>query len=85
VVNSEEWLVPLPSLAAAAQQQGLELVEARNFHDYFYEKATDPQTLASLQQFHVPSVLHAHEWEVSRNYCVVVLRKRDAAKRSHGS
>jgi mRNA (guanine-N7-)-methyltransferase len=80
-VNLPEWLTPLPVLEALAQEAGLELDYAQNFHE-FYEKRRDPSTnpaahlaLYNMKVLNRDGSISSDEWSVSRLYAAIKFRK----------
>jgi SAM-dependent methyltransferase len=80
-VNLPEWLTPIPVLEKLANEAGLELVYAQNFHEFFYERS-DPSTCAaahsSLYNMRVLNrngSISQQEWEISRLYAAIKFRK----------
>ena len=80
-VNLPEWLTPIPALKSLAEEAGLELESAENFHE-FYNKRRDPsvfpQAHAALYNMKVLNrngSISPDEWEVSRLYVALKFRK----------
>lgn len=80
-VNLPEWLTPLPSLNALANEAGLELDYAQNFHE-FYEARKDPSSdpaahlaLYNMKVLNRDGTISAEEWSVSRLYAAIKYRK----------
>jgi mRNA (guanine-N7-)-methyltransferase len=80
-VNLPEWLTPLPVLTSLAEEAGLVLEYAHNFHE-FYAVRSDPKThAASHGSLYNMKVLNRNgsiapdEWEISRLYVAIKFRK----------
>jgi SAM-dependent methyltransferase len=80
-VNLPEWLTPLPVLEALAQEAGLELEYAQNFHE-FYEARKDPSAnpaahlaLYNMKVLNRDGSISSDEWSVSRLYAAIRFRK----------
>jgi len=80
-VNLPEWLTPIPVLKSLAEEAGLELEYAKNFHE-FYADRSDPRTSAAAHMsLYNMKVLNRNgsiapdEWEISRLYMAVKFRK----------
>jgi mRNA (guanine-N7-)-methyltransferase len=72
-----EYLVHVGVLASLAEEHGLELVEAQNFHEFYYSRIATPagNELASrIGVFDAP--VPEEQWEASGMYMAVVFRKR---------
>jgi mRNA (guanine-N7-)-methyltransferase len=80
-VDLPEWLTPLPVLIALAEEAGLVLEYASNFHD-FYDQRKDPMTyhmshsaLYNMKVLNRSGTISKQEWEISRMYMAVKFRK----------
>mmetsp|Transcript_7306 Transcript_7306/g.11089 ORF Transcript_7306/g.11089 Transcript_7306/m.11089 type:complete len:778 (+) Transcript_7306:121-2454(+) len=80
-VNLPEWLNPIPMLEAVANDAGLELVSAENFHE-FYNNRRDPMIFEeahnSLYKMNVldrNGTIYPDNWEISGMYCAIKFRK----------
>lgn len=76
-VNLPEWLIPIPVLEALANEAGLELDYAQNFHEFF-AKRKDPSkhagahsSLYSMKVMNREGSISPDEWEISRLYCAI--------------
>lgn len=80
-VNLPEWLIPIPVLKKLAEDVGLELEYAQNFHE-FYDRRSDasayPSAHSSLYNMKVlnrSGSISAMEYDISRMYVAVKFRK----------
>lgn len=80
-VNLPEWLTPIPALEALADEAGLELEYAHNFHE-FYALRRDPTTnaaahaaLYNMKVLNRNGSIAPDEWEISRLYVAIKFRK----------
>ena len=80
-VDLPEWLVPLPVLTELAEEAGLSLEYASNFHE-FYKARSDPKShssahsaLYNMNVLNVYGTISPDEWEISRMYMAVKFRK----------
>lgn len=80
-VNLPEWLTPIPMLEAVANEAGLELVSAENFHE-FYHNRKDPsanraahEALSNMKVLDRNGSIFADNWDISRMYCAIKFRK----------
>lgn len=81
-VNLPEWLTPIPVLKSLAEEAGLELELAENFHE-FYHKRRDPSVygaahaaLYNMKVLNRNGSISEDEWEVSRLYAALKFRKK---------
>lgn len=80
-VDLPEWLTPIPALEELAQEAGLEMEYAKNFHS-FYEERKDPtkfpaahNALYNMKVLNRNGSISEQEWDVSRMYVAVKFRK----------
>jgi mRNA (guanine-N7-)-methyltransferase len=80
-VDLPEWLTPLPALKELAEEAGLEMEYASNFHS-FYAERKDPakfpaahNALYNMKVLNRNGTISEQEWEVSRMYVAVKFRK----------
>ena len=80
-VNLPEWLTPIPMLEAVANDAGLELVSAENFHEFFHNRK-DPslnsaahEAIANMKVLDRNGSIFADNWDISRMYCAINFRK----------
>jgi len=80
-VDLPEWLTPLPALKELAEEAGLEMEYASNFHS-FYEERKDPlkfpaahNALYNMKVLNRNGSISEQEWEVSRMYVAIKFRK----------
>ena len=80
-VNLPEWLTPIPVLESLAEEAGLELETAENFHE-FYNKRRDASiygaahaALYNMKVLNRNGSISPDEWEVSRLYAALKFRK----------
>lgn len=80
-VNLPEWLTPIPVLESLAEEAGLVLEYAHNFHE-FYEIRKDPSmhaaahmALYNMKVLNRNGSIAPDEWEISRLYMAVKFRK----------
>lgn len=80
-VDLPEWLISIPVLKALAEEAGLELEYALNFHE-FYKQRKDPSTngaahlaLYNMKVLNKNGSISPDEWGISRLYCAVKFRK----------
>lgn len=80
-VNLPEWLTPIPMLEAVANDAGLELVSAENFHEFFHNRkdpslnSTAHEALANMKVLDRNGSIFADNWDISRMYCAINFRK----------
>jgi len=80
-VNLPEWLNPIPVLEALAEEAGLELVSAENFHE-FYNNRKDPssnsaahEALYNMKVLDRNGTIVPNNWEISRMYVAIKFQK----------
>eukprot|EP00986_Skeletonema_menzelii_P004218 scaffold1433_cov132-Skeletonema_menzelii.AAC.7 len=80
-VDLPEWLTPIPALQELAEEAGLEMEYASNFHS-FYQERKDPakfpaahNALYNMKVLNINGSISAQEWEVSRMYVAIKFRK----------
>eukprot|EP00581_Thalassiosira_minuscula_P018344 CAMPEP_0183720402 /NCGR_PEP_ID=MMETSP0737-20130205/13019_1 /TAXON_ID=385413 /ORGANISM="Thalassiosira miniscula, Strain CCMP1093" /LENGTH=925 /DNA_ID=CAMNT_0025950257 /DNA_START=116 /DNA_END=2893 /DNA_ORIENTATION=- len=80
-VDLPEWLTPIPALEELAEESGLRLEYATNFHKFFQERK-NPQNfpmahnaLYNMKVLNRDGSLSAQEWDVSRMYIALKFRK----------
>ena len=85
-VDLPEWLAPLPILEELAQEVGLELEYAENFHGIFGAHSNPSKEPAAYKRLYKMNVLNHQgtisdtEWEISGMYIALKFRKeRDLA------
>ena len=77
-VNLPEWLTPIPILVALAQEVGLELEYADNFHDFYQQRRHDASAhkrLLNMKVFNRTGTISQDEWDISRLYLALKFRK----------
>ncbi|KAL7532043.1 hypothetical protein ACHAWF_003994 [Thalassiosira exigua] len=80
-VDLPEWLTPLPALEELAEEGGLKLEYATNFHQFFEERKDPSRHHAAHNALYNMKVLSrdgsvsAQEWDVSRMYVAIKFRK----------
>jgi SAM-dependent methyltransferase len=80
-VNLPEWLTPIPMLEAVANDAGLELVSAENFHEFFHNRkdpslnATAHEAISNMKVLNRNGSIFADNWDISRMYCAASFRK----------
>lgn len=80
-VDLPEWLTPIPALEELAEESGLRLEYATNFHK-FYEERKNPakfpmahNALYNMKVLNRDGSISDQEWEVSRMYIALKFRK----------
>ena len=80
-VDLAEWLTPLPVLKTLAEEAGLTMEYASNFHE-FYEERKDPHAhhaahsaLYNMNVLNRNGSLSDQEWDISRMYMAIRFRK----------
>jgi len=80
-VDLPEWLTPIPALQELAEESGLKLEYATNFHK-FYEERKNPASfpmahnaLYNMKVLNRNGSISEQEWEVSRMYIALKFRK----------
>ena len=80
-VDLPEWLTPLPVLKQLAEEAGLVMEYASNFHE-FYEQRKDPQmyhsahtALYNMNVLNWNGSISDQEWDISRMYVAIKFRK----------
>ena len=80
-VDLPEWLTPLPVLKQLAEEAGLSMEYALNFHEFF-EKRKDSNTnhaahsaLYNMNVLNWKGMISDQEWDISRMYVAVKFRK----------
>jgi len=80
-VDLPEWLTPLPALQELAEEAGLKMEYASNFHS-FYQERKDPakfpaahNALYNMKVLNRNGSISEQEWEVSRMYVAIKFRK----------
>ena len=80
VDECEEYLVHLPTLRRLAAEQGLEMLYARNFTDFFAEECHVKAHAELLERMKVLPAggvpLSEDEWEVAHTYMAIAFRKQ---------
>ncbi|KAL7458052.1 hypothetical protein ACHAWC_009554 [Mediolabrus comicus] len=80
-VDLPEWLTPIPALKELAQEAGLEMEYAKNFHSFYGERKDPTKFPAAHNALYNMKVLNRNgsiseqEWDVSRMYVAVKFRK----------
>ncbi|KAL3917574.1 MAG: hypothetical protein SGILL_004650, partial [Bacillariaceae sp.] len=80
-VNLPEWLTPLPVVTALANEAGLELEYAQNFHEFYHARKDPNEYPAAHQALHNMHVVNRNgtmskdEWSISRLYAAMTFRK----------
>ena len=80
-VDLPEWLTPIPVLKQLAEEAGMVMEYASNFHE-FYEQRKDPQihrmahnALYNMNVLNWRGSISEQEWDISRMYMAVKFRK----------
>jgi mRNA (guanine-N7-)-methyltransferase len=80
-VNLPEWLNPIPMLEALADEAGMKLVSAENFHE-FYNNRKDPavhpkahKALYNMKVLDRNGSIFPDNWDISRMYCAIKFQK----------
>jgi SAM-dependent methyltransferase len=80
-VNLPEWLTPIPLLKTLAEETGLELETAENFHEFFANRR-DPvansaayTALYNMKVLNRNGTMYSDNWEISRLYAALKFRK----------
>ncbi len=80
-VDLPEWLTPLPVLKQLAEEAGLVMEYASNFHDFFEERK-DPlvyhsvhNALYNMNVLNWNGSISEQEWDISRMYVAIKFRK----------
>ena len=80
-VDLPEWLAPIPALRELAEEAGMVLEDASNFHG-FYADRSDPRrfpsahnALYNMNVLNRSGSVSGEEWEVSRMYVALRFRK----------
>jgi len=75
-----EYLIHFPTLFKLCHQAGLELVEKRNFHKFFFKYAENPELRELLGRMKVLTAteegISEDEWEACFYYCAFVFKKK---------
>ena len=85
-VDLPEWLTPVPALEELAEESGLQLEYATNFHTFFDERKNPAKNPAAHNALYNMKVLNrdgsisGQEWEVSRMYIALKFRKVGVSK-----
>ena len=80
-VNLPEWLNPIPVLKTLAEEAGLKLVAAENFHEFFNNRKNPSTNAAAHESMYAMKVLNRNgsisqrEWDISRLYVAVKFQK----------
>jgi SAM-dependent methyltransferase len=80
-VDLPEWLIPIPVLEALAQQSGLEMEYAQNFHEFFNNRSDPSIYVAAHTSLYNMKVLNRNgsisedEYEISGLYVAIKFRK----------
>jgi len=80
-VNLPEWLIPLPVLKGLAEEAGMVLDYAQNFHEFWSarkERSNHPMAHTALYNMNVldwKGTISEQEWDISRMYMAVKFRK----------
>ena len=80
-VDLPEWLTPIPALDELAEESGLKLEYATNFHKFYEERkipSKNPQAHNALYNMKVLNrngSISDQEWDVSRMYLALKFRK----------
>jgi len=80
-VNLPEWLNPIPVLSALAEEAGLVLESAENFHEFFANRKDPNESTIAHEALYNMKVLNRNgsisqeEWEISRMYVAIKFRK----------
>mmetsp|Transcript_14865 Transcript_14865/g.36412 ORF Transcript_14865/g.36412 Transcript_14865/m.36412 type:complete len:889 (+) Transcript_14865:224-2890(+) len=82
-VNLPEWLTPIPVLEGLANEAGLELEYAQNFHE-FYNKRKDvieyQNLLRKMKALNRSGSISKDEWDISGLYAALKFRKVGESK-----
>ena len=87
IEDCPEYLVPMETLEALAEEYGLQVERAQNFHEYHLSASRKPENAQLLQRMNVMhnaragTTISPEEWEAARVYMVLVLRKKGNAPR----
>ena len=80
-VDLPEWLTPIPALEELAEEAGLKMEYASNFHS-FYQERKDParypaahNALYNMKVLNRNGSISEQEWDVSRMYVAIKFRK----------
>eukprot|EP00984_Skeletonema_dohrnii_P020995 scaffold10381_cov144-Skeletonema_dohrnii-CCMP3373.AAC.1 len=80
-VDLPEWLTPIPALEELAEEAGLKMEYASNFHS-FYQERKDPakfpaahNALYNMKVLNRNGSISEQEWNVSRMYVAIKFRK----------
>ncbi|KAL9178343.1 hypothetical protein ACHAXT_001771 [Thalassiosira profunda] len=85
-VDLPEWLTPVPALKELAEESGLQLEYATNFHTFFDERKSPAKNPAAHNALYNMKVLNrggsisSQEWGVSRMYIALKFRKVGESK-----
>jgi mRNA (guanine-N7-)-methyltransferase len=80
-VDLPEWLTPIPVLEKLAEEAGLVLEYASNFHEFFDQRKDPIAHYAAHSSLYVMNVLNRNgsiseqEWDISRMYVAIKFRK----------
>lgn len=80
-VNLPEWLTPIPVLKALAEEVGLELEYALNFHEFYALRGDPSKNAAAHSSLYNMKVLNRNgsisedEWSISRLYAAIKFLK----------
>jgi mRNA (guanine-N7-)-methyltransferase len=80
-VNLPEWLTPIPTLCALAEEAGLQMESAENFHEFYNSRSNPTTNAAAHTSMYNMRVLNRNgsiaddEWEISRMYVALKFRK----------
>ncbi len=80
-VDLPEWLTPLPVLKQLAEEAGLSMEYASNFHEFFEQRKDSSSNHAAHSALYNMNVLNwkgtisDQEWDISRMYVAVKFRK----------
>ncbi len=80
-VDLPEWLCPAPLLSSLAAEAGMDMIEHKNFHEFFqdYHKSNE-SLLYGMNVLGYDGKVSQDEWDISRLYCVMKFQKiRDSA------
>mmetsp|Transcript_30143 Transcript_30143/g.55532 ORF Transcript_30143/g.55532 Transcript_30143/m.55532 type:complete len:869 (+) Transcript_30143:99-2705(+) len=85
-VDLPEWLTPIPALEELAEESGLQLEYATNFHKFYQERKNPAKfpmahnALYNMKVLNRDGSISDQEWEVSRMYIALKFRKVKESK-----
>lgn len=74
-MNAPEWMVPKALLVEVAGKFGLELVYAKNFHQFVKDNRDDYDTAVKAKFFNYKGTVNDVEWAIAKLYIAYKFKK----------